>query len=95
MVFAGRVVSGVVRVGDRLICRTPSREIAGRIAGLEEIGTRALLKRAEVGTEVGILCRDIESAALSDAFEGEGEERRFLGATLASPPRRWWEVWRE
>ena len=93
-VFAGQVVSGVVQVGDRLHCRTPSREIPSRIAGLETLGTRALITRATAGTEVGVLCRDISRGDLSDAFEVVGGAERFLGVTLVSPPLRWWEFWR-
>lgn len=93
-VFAGQVVSGLVQVGDRLRCRTPSREIPSRIAGLETLGTRVLITRATAGTEVGVLCRDISRDDLSDAFEGVGEAERFLGVTLVSPPLRWWEFWR-
>ena len=94
-VFAGRVEGAPLRVGDSIVVKTPSREIRTTVIGIELL--RKTVPRAEVGIDVGVLCRSIASDAFSDCYAGEGENRRVHGLALATAPpasKRWWEFWR-
>jgi translation elongation factor EF-Tu-like GTPase len=92
-VFTGRVEGGPIAIGDPVLVLTPSREVRRSVDGLESM--RKLLPTAEVGQEVGVLCRRIPPEALADCYVGEGENRRPTGIVLVSAPKRWWEFWRE
>jgi translation elongation factor EF-Tu-like GTPase len=94
-VFAGRVEGAPLSVGDSIVVKTPSREIRTTVIGIEMV--RKTVTRAEVGVDVGVLCRSIANDAFSDCYAGEGEDRRVHGLVLAtaSPTgKRWWEFWR-
>jgi len=92
-VFTGRVEEGPIAIGDPLLVQTPSRKVRTSVDGLESF--RKLLPVAEVGQEVGVLCRRIPPETLADCYIGEGENRRPNGIVLVSAPKRWWEFWRE
>ena len=94
-VFTGRVEGAPVSVRDSIVVKTPSREIRATVIGLEQL--RKTVSRAEVGVDVGVICRSIASEALADCYAGEGNDRRVHGLLLASAPpsgKRWWEFWR-
>lgn len=91
-VLVGRVEMGPIRVGERVVLKTPTREVRATITGIEK--DRKLLSCAEPGDVVGVLCRAIRPEHVADALVGEGDERRPERVFLVSAPKRWWELWR-
>lgn len=92
-VFAGRIRSGSVSIGDPVVCKTRSTEIQTRVISLEEMGTHRSLKSAEAGASVGVVCKTIKHSSLSDVFEADGDRMRVVGVTLVPGPKKsWWQL---
>ncbi len=91
-VFAGKIRSGSISVGDPVVCKTRATEIHSQVIGLQEVATGRSIKRAEAGSTVGVICRKIKQSSLADAFEGEGNNMRVVEVTLVSgSKKRWWQ----
>lgn len=91
-VFLGKIRSGSVSVGDPIVCKTRSVEMQTRVIGLEEMGTLKLLKTADAGASVGIVCKEVDLSSLPDAFERDGDTMRVVGVTLVlGSKKRWWQ----
>ena len=90
--FVGKVLSGSVSVGDRILCKTRSSEIPTRVIRLEETPSKRSLDRADAGASVVVLFATIKESVLQDAYEGQGDDRRIAGVTLVTAPRKkWWQ----
>src|SRR5262245_46883679 len=91
-VFAGRIQSGSISVGDPVVVKTPSAEIPTRVIGLEEFGTGRHVENAEAGSDVGVLCQYIDHKNFRDVFVGEGDNAKVVGVTLTlGEKKKWWQ----
>ena len=91
-IFAGTIQSGSISIGDPVLCKTRSTEVSTHVISLEELGTGRLLKTAETGTRVAVLCKKVDHKSISDAFEGEGDNSRVVGVKLIpGVKKRWWQ----
>jgi len=90
-VFAGMVVTGSIAVGDRIVCRTPSTELAVRVIGVKD-GKGHTIKRGEPGAMVGVVCNTIDLSSFEAAPDSAGT-MRVLGVRLVSAPEKkhWWQ----
>lgn len=90
-VFVGRVVAGSIAVGDPIICRTRSGEEQVRVIGLQDASGRRV-QSGEFGSTIGVVCRQIDLGTLADSMEGEGDDRRVVGVSLVTAPKKksWW-----
>ena len=81
-VFAGKVETGSIAVGDRIVCRTPSAEMAMRVIGVQDVSGQAI-KRGETGATVGVVCNTIDLSSFGT----------LLGVRLVSAPEKkhWWQ----
>jgi selenocysteine-specific translation elongation factor len=91
-VFAGRIGSGSIAVGDPVVCRTRLTEIPVRVIAVRDPKGNQV-SRGEAGATVGVVCNEVDLASLSDSFSGDASNRTILGVTLASAPKkkRWWQ----
>ena len=90
--FIGKVAFGSISVGDPVVCRTRSTEIPVRVIGLRDAAGKTIT-RGDSGSTVGVICNKVDLNSLSDSFSGEGDDRRIVGVTLATAPKkkRWWQ----
>ena len=89
--FVGKVESGAISVGDSLVCRTRSADIPVRVIALQDpSGNR--IQRGESGAFIGVICKQIDLARLSDSFMGEGDFRKTVFVRLVPAPEKkhWW-----
>ena len=90
--FIGKVIRGSISVGDPVVCRTRSTEISVRVIGLRDASGKTVT-RGDAGSTVGVICNKVDLDSLSDSFAGEGDNRKIVGVTLATAPKkkRWWQ----
>jgi selenocysteine-specific translation elongation factor len=90
-VFAGKVVTGGIAAGDRIVCRTPSTQVAVRVISVQDVTGRAI-KRGETGATVGVVCKTIDLSSLGTAPDGSGV-LKVPGVRLVSAPEKkhWWQ----
>ena len=90
-VFLGNVESGTITVGEPVVCRTRSVDIPLRVIALKDKANKKI-ERGEAGNLIGVVCRPIDLAKLSDSMMGEGEERKPAGIRLVPGPEKkhWW-----
>jgi len=89
-VLTGKVLSGSISTGDQALCKTPSREIKVRVAQLLDTNSRSI-KKAEAGSTVGVVCKEIDLSSFSDCMQVEGDHNRVVGVTLVFAPKKsWW-----
>lgn len=89
-VFAGKVAAGSIAVGDRIVCRTPTEELAVRVISVKD-GSGNSIKRGETGATVGVVCNTIDLSSLGTAPDESGV-MKVLGVRLVSAPEKthWW-----
>ena len=90
-VFLGNVESGSITVGEPAVCRTRSADIPLRVISLQDSSGKKI-ERGEPGALIGVVCKQIDLAKLSDSFMGEGSERKPSGIRLVPGPEKkhWW-----
>lgn len=90
-VFAGTVANGTIAAGDRIVCRTPSSELAVRVIGVRDAAGR-VIKRGDTGATVGVVCNAINLESFGTPPDESGVIKA-LGVRLVSAPEKkhWWQ----
>ena len=90
-VFLGKVESGTIAAGDAVVCRTRSADMPVRVIAVQDSSGHQIQK-GEPGGMIGVVCKQFDLARLSDAFMGEGDNRKVAGVRLVTSPekKRWW-----
>lgn len=91
-VFAGKIGSGSIGVGDRIVCRTTSTDVDVRVISVQDTSGR-VVKRAEAGATVGVVCNTIKDLSAFGPGPDESGVMRVLGVRLVAAPekKRWWQ----
>ena len=92
-VFLGKIQSGVVSVGDQVVCKTSQTEVYSRVISVEEPQSGRQMERAEASSAtVAVVCKTIDLKSLVGAWTGQGEGARVAGVTLSlGAKKRWWQ----
>jgi len=80
-VFLGSVQSGTISIGEPAVCRTRSADIPLRVIALQDKSGKRI-ERGEPGGLIGVVCKTIDLAKVSDSFMGEGDNRKPVGIRL-------------
>src|ERR1051326_6114775 len=91
-VFVGKVLTGSISIGDRIVCRTPSTDVPVRVIAVQD-GSGKPLKRGEPGILIGVVCNTIDLAALPGTNAGSADIGQVVGVRLVTAPekKRWWQ----
>lgn len=93
VVFHGTVLSGRVRVGERIDVTSPGRHVSGRNAGIERMGTHQSVPSAGCGDDIGILMT-VDINGVSDGWRRTEEGIAVpVALKLLGSSRPWWRVW--
>ncbi|HEY6843651.1 MAG TPA: hypothetical protein VI391_05735 [Thermoanaerobaculia bacterium] len=68
-VFLGNVQSGTISVGDPVVCRTQTGDVALRVIAVQDSSGKKIA-RGEPGSLVGVVCKTIDLAKFSNSFAG-------------------------
>ena len=91
-VLTGRVESGSVRLGDRVVIRSPNGVTVGRVIAVEK--DRTFLRSASCGDAVALGVRVASLAPVADGFEKrEGFSYCVTSLVIEAPERAWWQFW--
>lgn len=91
-IFCGKVRSGIISVGDPVVCKTRTRQVETRVIGLQEMKSGHNLQTAETGRDVGVVCKKVDHDSIADAWEKDGEFTVVVGVTLVKGEKKpWWK----
>ncbi|PWT89695.1 MAG: hypothetical protein C5B54_08530 [Acidobacteria bacterium] len=89
-VLTGFMQSGSISVGDQAVCKTRSRELKIRVAGLVDASSKPI-KIAENGSTVGVICKQLDLSIFSDSLQSRNGYNVIEGVTLSYAPKsHWW-----
>jgi elongation factor Tu len=98
MVLTGRVESGKVCIGARVVLRTPVTSVPAVLAAVER--NRQIVPCVPSGENVGLMIRQVDPSELTggvefvESNESIASQWRVLSLLVEEAPKRWWEFWR-
>jgi elongation factor Tu len=98
MVLSGRVETGKVCIGARVVLRTPVTSVLAVLSGVER--NRQVVRCASSGEDVALMIRQVDPSQLTGGIEFvQSDENvvspwRVLSLLVEETPNRWWEFWK-
>lgn len=98
LVLTGRVESGKVCIGARVVLRTPVTSVLAVLSGIER--NRQFISCVSSGEEAALMVREVDPSRLTGGVElMESKENpipswKVVSLLVEETPRRWWEFWR-
>lgn len=98
MVLSGRVESGKVCIGARVMLRTPVTSVPAVLSGIERDGQ--IVSCVSASEDAALMIRGVDPEQLTGGVERVASESspvpswKVLSLRVVEAPARWWEFWR-
>lgn len=92
-VFAGKVLSGEISIGQRVEIHSTDNHIPAKVNGVEL--SHKVVAIAKSGDEVALMFSDVDFDQITDGIEKDSETGAITikSLTIHSSSKKWWQFW--